>query len=63
MLFFNMRKRIENEYKEWLQRYPSVADCPFNVITFLSNQGYLKEEEIVEKFRPFNVMEYDKRSI
>lgn len=63
MLFFNMRKRIENEYKEWLQKYPSVADCSFNVITFLSSQGYLKEEQIVEKFRPLNIIEYDKRSI
>ena len=47
MIYFSTRKRLEELYKEWLKENPTIKDCPFNVITFLS--AYLDEQKIAEK--------------
>lgn len=43
MIFFGDRKKIENAYQEWLKRNPEIADCPFNVISFMVISGLVKD--------------------
>lgn len=41
MNLFSERKRLEEQYKEWLKNNPQAADCAFSVITFLDLQDRL----------------------
>lgn len=43
MVLFGDRKKIEEAYKEWLKENPQVADCPFNVISFMVGEGLVKD--------------------
>ena len=43
MVLFSDRKKIEDAYKEWLKENPGVADCPFNVISFMVGKGLVKD--------------------
>lgn len=47
MLFFSKRKELENRYYDWVKEN-KVADCPFNVITFMSAHGLIDEEKALE---------------
>ena len=46
MLYYSDRKKLEEEYYEYLKDHPQVSDCSFNVITFLCSKGYLNESII-----------------
>lgn len=43
MVLFGDRKKIEEAYKGWLKENPQVADCPFNVISFMAGEGLVKD--------------------
>ena len=43
MNFFSERKKLEEGYKQWLKKNPTVADSPFNVICYLELIGRLKD--------------------
>ena len=43
MVLFGDRKKIEESYKEWLKENSQVADCPFNVISFMVEEGLVKD--------------------
>lgn len=43
MILFGDRKKIEEAYKEWLKENPQVADCPFNVISFMVGERLVKD--------------------
>lgn len=43
MILFGDRKKIEEAYKELLKENPQVADCPFNVISFMVGEGLVKD--------------------
>ena len=43
MVLFGDRKKIEEAYKEWLKENPQVADCSFNVISFMVGEGLIKD--------------------
>ena len=43
MILFSDRKKIEDEYKEWLKENPEVTDSPFNVISFMVIKGLVKD--------------------
>lgn len=43
MVLFGDRKKIEESYKEWLKENSQVADCPFNVISFMVGEGLVKD--------------------
>jgi hypothetical protein len=43
MVLFSERKEMEKEFKEWAKQ-KKVPVNVFNVITFLSVKGYLKED-------------------
>lgn len=43
MNFFSERKRLEEGYKQWLAENPTIADTPFNVISYLESIGRLKD--------------------
>lgn len=43
VVLFGDRKKIEEAYKEWLKDNPQVADCPFNVISFMVKEGLVKD--------------------
>lgn len=43
MVLFGDRKKIEEAYKKWLKENPQVADCPFNVISFMVGEGLIKD--------------------
>ena len=47
MLFFNYRKKLEEEYMKWVKQ-EKVADCPFNVISFLEIKDLLDREKVVK---------------
>ena len=47
MLWFSHKKRIEIAYRQWLATTPVVADCPFNVISFLDSRGWLNRRRIL----------------
>jgi hypothetical protein len=42
--FFSERKKIADQYNQWLQENPQIKDCPFNVISYLESIGRLKNE-------------------
>lgn len=42
MIVFRDRKELVERYEAWLERHPSAADCPLNVVTFLQLNGNLK---------------------
>lgn len=47
MLYFSYRKKLEEEYMKWVEQ-EKVANCPFNVISFLEMKGLLNREKIDE---------------
>lgn len=49
MNLFSDRRRIEQEYLEWIKQNPEVKDCPFTVISFLEGAGYLRDSRAVGK--------------
>lgn len=46
---FSDRRKIEQEYLEWIKQNPEVKDCPFTVISFLEGAGYLRDRRAVGK--------------
>lgn len=49
---FSERLELSEKYEKWMQENKEAKDCPFNVITYLDELGYLtppkrKEEKIV----------------
>ena len=46
MIPFRERKELNEVYKAWLEEHPSVADCSFNVLSFLEINGNLKRSWI-----------------
>ena len=49
MNLFSDRRRIEQEYLEWIKQNPEVKDCPFTVISFLEGAGYLCDRRSVSE--------------
>ena len=47
MLFFNDRKKLEEEYMKWVEQ-EKVANCPFNVISFLEIKDLLNREKVAK---------------
>ena len=47
MLLVNYRKKLEEEYMKWVKQ-EKVANCPFNVITFLEIKDLLNREKVVK---------------
>ena len=47
MLFFNDRKKLSEEYMKWVEQ-EKVANCPFNVISFLEIKDLLNIEKVVK---------------
>ena len=47
MLYFSYRKKLEEEYMKWVKQ-EKVANCPFNVISFLEMKGLLNREKVVK---------------
>lgn len=45
--FFSQRKELEKRFIKWAED-GNAAICPFNVITFLSCKGLLKESKIID---------------
>lgn len=48
-MLFSQRKKLEEEYYQWLEKTGKehgvkVEDCPFNMIVFLEIKGLLKNE-------------------
>lgn len=49
MNLFSDRRKMEQEYLEWIKQNPEVKDCPFTVISFLEGAGYLRDRRAVGK--------------
>lgn len=49
MNLFSDRRRIEQEYLDWIKQNPEIKDCPFTVISFLEGAGYLLDRRAVGK--------------
>ena len=49
MVWFNERKELERGYEQWLKDNPTVADTPFNVISYLALIGKLKEKDELQE--------------
>lgn len=49
MNLFSDRRKIEQEYLEWIKQNPEIKDCPFTVISFLEGAGYLRDRRAVGK--------------
>lgn len=47
MLFFSCRKKLEEEYMKWVKK-EKVANCPFNVISFLEMNNLLNRKKVVK---------------
>ncbi len=47
MLFFNIRKKLDTKYKEWLKK-EKAPDTSINLIGFLDLYNLLNEEAIKE---------------
>ena len=47
MLLFNYRKKLEEEYMKWVKQ-EKIANCPFNVISFLEIKDLLNREKVVK---------------
>lgn len=47
MNYFSDRRKIEQEYLEWIKQNPGIKDCPLTLISFLSTSGYLRERRSV----------------
>ena len=47
MNLFSDRKKIEQEYLEWIKNNPRIKDCPFTLISFLESSGYLIDRRSV----------------
>ena len=43
MNFFSDRRKIEQEYLDWIKQNPEIKDCPFTLISFLEMSGYLRD--------------------
>lgn len=41
--YFSDRRKIEQEYLEWIKQNPGIKDCPLTLISFLSTSGYLRD--------------------
>lgn len=48
VVLFRDRKKIEEAYKEWLKENSQVADCPFNVISFMVGEGLVKDRTEID---------------
>ena len=44
---FSYRKKLEEEYMKWVEQ-EKVANCPFNVISFLEMKDLLNREKVVK---------------
>ena len=42
MNVFSERKRLEEQYKQWIEENPIIKDCAFNCISFLEINDRLK---------------------
>ena len=49
MNLFSDRRKIEQEYLDWIKQNPEIKDCPFTVISFLEGAGYLRDRRAVGK--------------
>lgn len=47
MVYFNERKKLEDLYIKWVEEN-KVANCPFNVISFLEIKNLLNEKKVKE---------------
>ena len=45
MILFSERKKLTDQYEQWLKEYPQAKNCPFTVISFLAGIGRLKSKE------------------
>ena len=45
--FFSQRKELEKQFIKWAKD-GNASICPFNVITFLSCKGFLREPKIID---------------
>lgn len=51
MLFFSQRRKIAMLFEDWRKKGENgviAANCPENVLAFLSNNGLLNEEKVQE---------------
>lgn len=49
MNLFSDRRKIENEYLDWIKQNPEIKDCPLTLISFLEMRGYLRDIRAVGK--------------
>lgn len=47
MLLFNCRKKLEEKYMKWVKQ-EKVANCPFNVISFLEIKNLLDRKKVIK---------------
>lgn len=45
MIYFSDRKKLEEKYKKWVKQ-EKVANCPFNVISFLELNNLLNRKKV-----------------
>lgn len=43
MIFFGDRKKIVDEYKEWLKENPIIKDCPDSLVAFMVGKNLVKD--------------------
>ena len=44
-VLFSERKKLADQYEQWLKENQQAKDCPFNVISFLAGIGRLKSKK------------------
>lgn len=47
MNYFSDRRKIEQEYLNWIKQNHEIKDCPLTLISFLSTSGYLRDRRSV----------------
>lgn len=52
-MMFSKRLELEKEYYKWIEEVKqtegyTIKDCPLNMLVFLQNRGYLKDDEVHE---------------